>query len=158
MTMKASKNAYALITKFESCCLKAYRCPAGVPTIGFGHTSGVKMGDTVTMEKALQLLEEDVTVFARSLEKVLDAIEAHINQNQFDALVSFVFNIGMGNFMKSTMFDLLEKNESPEVIAKEFAKWNKARQGGRLVELKGLTKRRSAEKELFLTPVYMSDV
>ncbi|HAR79228.1 MAG TPA: hypothetical protein DCR21_00200 [Succinivibrionaceae bacterium] len=60
--------------------------------------------------------------------------------------------------MKSTMFDLLEKNERPEVIAKEFAKWNKARQGGRLVELKGLTKRRSAEKELFLTPVYMSDV
>ncbi len=156
--MKASNNAYKIITKWEKCELEAYTCPAGVLTIGYGHTSGVKEGDKISLDRAEQLLEEDVNAFAHSLEKVLDAIEAHVNQNQFDALVSFVFNVGMGNFMKSTMFDLLEKNESPEVIAKEFPKWNKAKQGGRYVELKGLTRRRAEEKELFLTPVYIPDV
>lgn len=131
----------ALIKRFEGFAAKAYLCPAGVWTIGYGHTKGVKAGDTCTEAEAEQFLRDDAGSAERPVKSL---VRVPLNQNQFDALVSFTFNLGGGNLASST---LLRKLNSADYIgaALEFPRWNKA--GGKV--LQGLVRRRKAEADLF---------
>lgn len=133
-----------IITTYEGLSLKSYLCPAGVWTIGYGHTDGVKRGDTITREQAESMLLDDLVLFEQA---VRNGLEIEVNENQFSALVAFVYNVGAGAYEKST---LLRKINAGDFVgaSKEFARWNKA--GGRV--LPGLVKRRQAEMELFLKP------
>lgn len=152
--MKIGKSGLDLIKKFEGCELKAYLDIAGIPTIGYGHTetvslSDVKAGKTITQEEAEALLRSDLESREAALTK---AINIEVNQNEFDALLSFVYNLGIQNFCRSTLRKYLNlglKNEA----SKQFLQWNKARVNGELKVVYGLTRRREAEKTLFLTPV-----
>ena len=130
----------ALIKSFEGCRLTAYQCAAGVWTIGYGHTSGVKQGQVITQEQADTYLLQDCDKFVAYVNnKAYVPITEQLNQNQFDALVSFAFNCGAGNLKK------LCTGRNVEQIAAAMLKYNKA--GGK--ELAGLTRRRQAEVELF---------
>ena len=140
--MKISDNGLAIIQKYEGCQLKAYLCPAGVLTIGYGHTgSDVKSGMTITKAKALELLKKDISRFEKAVSKY-DSVY-HWNQNQFDALVSFAFNIGS--------IDQLTNNGKRSIaeISSKITAYDKA--NGKA--LAGLTKRRAEEKKLFDTKV-----
>ena len=141
--MKTSYKGIALIKDFEGLRLGAYYCSAGVLTIGYGHTGGVKEGDLITEQKAEQLLQDDLKKFENG---VLRLVRVPLNQNQFDALVSFAFNLGVGNLGKSTLLKMLN-NRDYKGAAGQFVRWNKA--GGK--ELAGLTRRRLAESAMFLS-------
>ena len=140
--MSPSDKALDLIRQFEGLRLAAYKCPAGVPTIGYGTTRGVKMGMTVTKDEAEKLLQADVTPFSDRINKL---VKVKLNQNQFDALVSFVYNVGSGAFADSTMLKLINQNLLDDA-ANQFVRWNKA--NGEV--LTGLTRRRMTERDLFL--------
>ena len=140
--MKPSERGLALIRQFEGLRLSAYRCAAGVLTIGWGTTKGVKMGQTITRDEADRLLMEDVQRFA---DHVKALVKVPLNQNQTDALVSFVYNIGPAAFGKSTMLKLINQGLL-EDAALQFVRWNRA--GDQV--LAGLTRRRMAERDLFL--------
>lgn len=140
--MKISNNGIDLIKSFEGLRLKAYKDSVGVPTIGYGHTKNVKMGDVISLKTAEQFLLDDIRIFE---EGVLALVKIEITQNMFDALVSFSFNLGLGNLAKSTLLKKINSKLFKEA-GNEFVRWNKA--GG--VVLKGLTRRRLLEKELFL--------
>lgn len=132
-----------LIKKYEGCSLKAYVCPAGVLTIGYGHT-GLDVGknQVITQFKADELLKNDLLKFC----KTVDArVKVPLNDNQFAALVSFTFNVGSTNLFFSTLLKQVNRGNVPQA-AEQFLKWNKA--GGKVLD--GLTKRRQAEKELWL--------
>lgn len=140
--MKIGKEGLELIKKFEGCKLEAYYCPAKVLTIGVGHTGpDVKVGTKITQEEADNILRKDLERFEKGVE---GALKVGVNQNQFDALVSFAFNCGLGALHSSTLLKKLNKGNY-KAAASEFLKWNKAR--GKV--LAGLTKRRQAEKLLF---------
>jgi lysozyme len=139
-----SKNGLALTKQFEGCKLTAYQDSVGVWTIGYGHTGTfADPGKTITQAFADQLLLADIAKFEAG---VLKLVRAAINQNQFDALVDFSFNLGLGNLGSST---LLKKLNAGDIkgAAEEFLRWDKA--GGKV--LAGLTRRRKAERELFLS-------
>ena len=140
--MNISIKGLGLIQEFEGCKLDAYKCPAGIWTIGIGHTKDVKEGDKITEAQALDLLREDITWVENAIN---DHVKVKINQNQFDALSSFIFNVGAGAFSLSTLLKKLNAADY-EGAANEFPRWNKA--SGK--ELPGLTRRRAAEKALFL--------
>lgn len=139
--MTTSEQGLALIAAHESLRLEAYLCPAGVPTIGYGHTKGVRKGDTITPDQADKFLREDLA----DAEKAVNAQNLKINQNQYDALVSFTFNVGVGNFGKSTLLKKVKANADDPAIRNEFARWNKG--GGEV--LPGLTRRRKEEADLY---------
>jgi lysozyme len=139
--MKISEEGKALIKKFEGCELESYRCSADVITIGFGHTKGVKEGDTCTQEEADQMLEEDLAEFEEYVDKY---VEVDISQNQRDALISWTFNLGPQNLKTSTMLKELNAGNYSKVPF-EMRRWNKA--GGQTLE--GLIRRREAESLLF---------
>ncbi len=143
--MKISQNGINLVKRFEGCRLMAYKCPAGVWTIGYGHTgSDVWQGLTITQAKAEQLLRQDMMKFETHVMKFNNRY--HWNQNEFDALVSFAFNVGSIN-------QLTQNGKRSRVqIAAAMLKYNRG--GGKI--LPGLTKRRQAEQELFLRPVAVS--
>jgi lysozyme len=141
--MKTSQKGINLIKRFEGLVSKAYLCPAGVWTIGYGHTKGVKSGMVISELQADYFLKEDVV----DAENAINKHGLCFNQNQFDALVSFVFNIGAGNFEKSILFKKIKANPSDPAIRAEFAKWKLA--GGQV--LPGLEKRRSAEADLYFS-------
>ena len=142
--MNISQKGIDLIKKFEGCCLAAYKCPAGVLTIGYGHTgSGVNVGLRITQEQADKLLKSDLVIHSNNVSRL---VKVPLNQNQFDALVSFEYNIGYGNFSKSTLLRLLNQKKYEEA-AEQFDKWVFAKKR----KLAGLVKRRSAEKELFIS-------
>ena len=143
MAMKTSPKGVALIKSFEGCRLKAYKCPAGVWTIGYGHTAGVKEGDTITQETADAYLRNDLEKYEKAVMNY-DGIY-HFNQNQFDALVSFTYNCGVGNLKNLTQ----SGKRTLAQISTKLPLYNKA--GG--VVLRGLQRRRAAEKELFYTPI-----
>ena len=140
--MQTSQNGINLIKQFEGLRLKAYQCAAGVWTIGWGHTSGVKKGDKITSRQAEDFLRSDLEKFENAINNL---VKAELNQNQFDALASFVFNIGINAFKQSTMLKFLNNNSFP-LAAGQFDRWIKS--NGKVLE--GLVKRRKAEKELFL--------
>ncbi len=124
--------------------LNAYICPAGKPTIGYGHTGpDVRMGMVITQEVANSLLSKDVQSFSSGVSQL---VKTTLNDNQFSALVSFAYNCGLGNFKTSTLLKYINSNQFQKA-ADEFPKWNRA---GKLV-LPGLTRRRIAERELFLS-------
>lgn len=139
--MQISKAGLDLIKQFEGLYLKAYRCPAGVPTIGYGHTAGVAMGQTITQQQADDYLRRDVRQFERAVERL---VKVPLTQGQFDALVSFAFNLGEGALAQSTLLRLLNAGDYAGAAA-QFERWNKA--GGRV--LPGLVRRRAAERALF---------
>lgn len=140
-----SERAVALVKKFEGCKLKAYLCPAGIPTIGFGHTHGVKMGERCTQEQADKWLLSDLNATERTINEF---VTVKINQNQRDALASFIYNLGAGNFKNSTLCRKLNSGDYIGASA-EFMKWIYA--DGK--PLDGLVKRRTAERALFDKPM-----
>jgi len=140
--MTASRLGLRLIKDFEGLRLGAYLCPAGVPTIGYGHTKGVKMGQVITNEQADDYLIEDIA----PLERHLNKLGINFRQEQFDALVSWLFNLGVGNFKKSNLLKRIQADASDEAIAAEFIKWIYAGK----TPLAGLKKRRVAEANMFV--------
>lgn len=142
--MIASERAKELIRKYEGLRLFAYKCPAGVCTIGYGNTRQATPNTTITIATAEKLLEQDCAVAANSVNKLL---VQSVNQNQFDALVSFVFNLGAGNLGSSTLLKKVNMNPNDPSISAEFSKWVNA--NGK--PLSGLIKRRKEEAELYFT-------
>ena len=150
---KISPQGLNLIKKFEGLhrvqddgMISSYRCPAGKWTIGWGSCKGVRSGMKITVEEAEQRLLEDIAEHGK-------AVKRHVNvpltQYQYDALTSWVFNIGAGaNFQSSTLLKKLNKGLYDEV-PEQLNRWNKARVDGKLVPLNGLTRRRAAEGALF---------
>ena len=141
--MNPSQYCIDLVKDFEGFRKDAYLCPAGVPTIGYGTTENVKLGDTVTEEEAEDLLLEDLKESAQAVEELVDI---PLTQAQYDALVSFVYNVGREAFRQSTLLRLLNSNNT-EAAALQFSRWNKS--NGKV--LPGLTRRRLAERQLFET-------
>jgi lysozyme len=139
--MKISQEGLSLIKKFEGCELEAYRCAANVLTIGYGSTKDVKEGDSITQEEADALLLHEMNEYEGY---VKDSVTVDLDQNQFDALVSWVFNLGPSNLKASTMLKVLNNKEFEEVPS-QIKRWNKA--GGKV--LQGLIRRREAEALLF---------
>lgn len=139
--MKISQEGIELIKKFEGCELEAYKCAAGVWTIGYGHTEGVNPNDEMDKEAAEELLALDLVVYEKSVNWI---ITAPLNQQQFDALVSFTFNLGETNLCNSTLRKVLNEEKYDEV-PNQIRRWNKA--GGKVNE--GLIRRREAEALLF---------
>jgi lysozyme len=147
--MTTSENGLKLIKDSEQLRLKAYRNKGDVPTIGWGHTAGVKMGDVITEAIAEHLLEQDVADAEADIARL---VKVPLNQNQYDALCDFFFNLGGGWTVQTSTFMRLLNAGNYEAAAKRMLLWNKGKDGaGNLVELPGLTKRRAAESALFLT-------
>jgi len=138
--LKINEAGLNLIKSFEGCRLEAYKCPAGVWTIGYGHTAGVKSGMKITAEEADKLLREDIAKFEKKVDKYMSTY--NFNENQFSALVSFAFNLGS--------IDGLTDNgkRSISTIKSKILLYVKA--GGKT--LNGLVRRRQAELQLFNTP------
>ena len=139
--MKSTDKAINLIKSFEQLRLNSYRCPAGVLTIGYGHTDGVNQGMLITEKTADAFLRQDI----RNAEHCVNQMGVDLTQGQFDALVSFVFNIGVQAFRISTLRRLIMSNPDDLEIADEFRRWVYA--GNK--KLPGLIKRREKEIELY---------
>ncbi len=140
--MKTSSIGRKLIQGFEGYRSEAYLCPAGVWTIGYGHTAGVKEGDTCTREQADIFLQEDL----KWAEDTVNAQNLKLGQYQFDALVSFVYNVGSGNFNNSTLLKKLKNSTAATSdLESEWKKWKYANKQ----VLKGLVRRRAAEWSLY---------
>lgn len=146
--MKINKEGLELIAMFEGWSEKPYLCSAKVPTIGFGSTyyaDGKRvtlLDKPITRQQGLELLEITASSFAKSVEKRL---KVEVNQNQFNALVSFAYNVGVGNFESSTLLKKVNANPNDHDIQNEFLKWCKA--GGKKVD--GLEKRRMREAQIY---------
>ena len=141
--MKTSPKGIALIKEFEGLRLKAYLCPGGVWTIGYGHTAGVKPGMLITKAQAEEYLKADLIAF----ERYLNGLGLALNQNQFNALVSFIYNVGTGNFSSSTLLRKVRANPQDNSIMDEFLRWVYSK--GRV--LPGLQHRRLAEMKLYFS-------
>lgn len=135
--MKASEECINAIKGFETLQLKAYKCPAGVLTIGYGHTRGVKEGQVITKVQADVLLKGDIL----NVENSLNSMSITFTQGQFDALVDFCFNLGMVKFIGSTLYTKILVHASDDDIATQFRRWVYG--GGK--KLDGLVKRREWE-------------
>ena len=130
-----------IVKEAEGLRLSAYLCPAGIPTIGYGHTKGVKLGDTCTREQAEKWLEND---FFTAKQEVKAVVKVPLRENQLDALASFVFNLGVRKLIQSTLLKKLNAGDYNGAAA-EFDKWVFAGK----VKLNGLIKRRAKERQLF---------
>ena len=139
--MKTSDEGISLIKKFEGCRLEPYFCSGNVLTIGYGHTKDVVENMSITEDTAEALLKEDLKDFE---EQVSNLVKVELNQNQFDALIAWTFNLGSGNLSSSTLLKKLNNSEYDEV-PEQIKRWNKA--GGKVLE--GLIRRREAEALLF---------
>ncbi len=153
--MKVNDATLRLIRRFEGLRLRAYRDAVGVWTIGYGHTSRagplpkVQPGMRITRAQAEQILSADIDVFSK---RVADAVGntamRRLNENQFGALVSFAYNIGLGNFRRSSVLRAV-KDGRLHAVPHLLMRWNKARVNGKLKVLRGLTRRRKAEGDLW---------
>ena len=141
--MKASVDAYELIKQSERLRLKAYLCPAGIWTIGYGHTSGVSPNSFITIQEADEYLHRDVA----TIEMQLNKLNLSLRQCQWDAIVSFVFNVGIGNFKASTLLAKIRINPDDNSIIDEFLRWVYA--NGKVI--RGLQKRRLTEMKLYFS-------
>ena len=139
--LKISQEGLSLIKKFEGCELEAYKCAAGVWTIGYGSTKGVEEGNTITQEEADKLLLDEMEEYEGYIN---DMVKVDLKQNEFDALVSWVYNLGSSNLSSSTLLQKLNTKEWDDV-PNQIKRWNKA--GGKV--LQGLIRRREAEALLF---------
>lgn len=140
--MRTSQTGIDLIKRFEGFSPVAYLCPAGVWTIGYGHTAGVQEGDSIDEDTAEDFLREDLTSAEGAVEKY---VKVPLKQWQFDALVSFVYNLGAGNLYSSTLLKKVNRNPDDPSIRQEFEKWVYA--DGRV--LQGLVERRKAEADMY---------
>lgn len=136
-----------LVREFEGCKLKAYKCPAGIWTIGYGNTQydngkAVKEGEVITLDRAEQLLE---VILIKFVQQVGELVKSKVNQNQKDALTDFAYNCGVGNLRSSTLLKKVNANPNDKTIRAEFEKWTRA--NGKV--LNGLVKRRNAEANLY---------
>tara|TARA_B100000035_G_C21012224_1_gene560176 strand:+ start:679 stop:1410 length:732 start_codon:yes stop_codon:yes gene_type:complete len=157
---QVSQASVNLIKRFEGLAkvtaegdVRAYRCPAGRWTIGYGHTKGVRSGHRISIEDAEELLLGDIEVVSSYVRQV---VEVPLTQPQFDALTSFVFNIGITNFKRSTLLKRLNAGKYGDVPY-EMVKWDKATIEGKLTVLRGLTRRRTAEAALFTMDAPLAD-
>lgn len=141
--MKASIDAYELIKQFEGLRLEAYLCPAGIWTIGYGHTSGVSPNSLITIQEADEYRHRDVA----AIEMQLNKLNLSLRQCQWDAIVSFVFNVGIGNFKASTLLAKIRINPDDNSIIDEFLRWVYA--NGKV--MRGLQKRRLTEMKLYFS-------
>lgn len=154
LLQEALERAIPLVKEFEGLQLTAYYCPAGVPTIGYGHTATVTHEDVkrkkrISQTEAERLLRSDLEKYANDL---LKYVKVEPNVNQLAAFISFAFNVGVQGFRPSTV--LKRHNEGDfQAAARAFGLWNKATVNGQKVVLPGLTRRRAAEAALYLTPV-----
>lgn len=146
--MRNLKKAVDLIKEFEGCQLTAYKCPAGVWTIGYGQTGNIKKGMKITRQEAEDLLAKDLAKRSVAIEKLLTV---KVNDNQFGALLSFAYNLGVGFLKRSELLIMINDGvyDSPEDVALMFGHYNHA--GGKV--LKGLTRRRAAEAKLYCESV-----
>ncbi|MBK8037710.1 MAG: lysozyme [Verrucomicrobiaceae bacterium] len=151
MSQLINAATLALVKHFEGLYLEAYQCTAGIWTIGYGHTGlrhndgTVRQGRKITAQEAEQLLARDLEIFAAGVSRLLlPKVAAALNENQFGALVSFAFNLGLANLSKSTLIQRINALRWKDCPA-EFLKWNRA--SGRI--LRGLTRRRQSEANLF---------
>lgn len=145
--MKLNQEGKDLIKRFEGLRLTAYKCSANKDTIGYGNTffedgSPVKPGDTITKERAEKLFDLIVLDFCKKIDTYIKTI---LTENQYSAIVSFTYNVGVNNLAKSTLLKKVNFNPNDPTIRQEFMKWNKA--GGKV--LTGLTTRRAAEALLY---------
>ena len=140
--MTTSQKGIELIKEFEGCRLKAYKCPAGVWTIGYGTTQGVKPNMVITQAQAETFLKRDI----KPAESVLNGMGINYTQGQFDALVAWVYNLGIGAFKSSTMYRYIVARRNDVEITDQMVRWVNA--GGR--PLAGLKRRRVAEANMFL--------
>jgi lysozyme len=149
--MILNNKGYLFITKHEGLRLKPYLCPAKIPTIGYGNTyyaDGKRvtlLDKQITKQEALEMFKEIANKFAKRVDTL---VTSNITQNQFNALVSFAYNIGTGNFASSTLLKKVNKNPNDLTIKAEFLRWNKA--GGKVIN--GLTNRRIDEADLYFLP------
>ena len=139
--MNTSAEGIALIKKFEGCELEAYQCSAGVWTIGYGHTKDVEECDTISKDQAEEMLVEELHEYENY---VNEYVNVALSQNQFDALVSWVYNLGPANLKASTMLKVLNEGKY-EDVPYQMKRWNKA--GGKVLD--GLVRRREAEALLY---------
>jgi len=139
--MNATPYAHLLIRQFEGLRLEPYKCPAGVWTIGYGHTTNTVNVQPITQYQAEQLLHQDI----QQVETYLNSLNLSLTQNQFDALTSLVFNIGQQAFTKSTLLKLIRQNPNNPDIPAQFQRWIYA--AGR--PQPGLIKRRQEESKLY---------
>jgi lysozyme len=139
--MNISQEGISLIKKFEGCELEAYKCAAGVWTIGYGHTKDVKEGDSILKEDAESMLMHELQEYCNDVDI---AVKVDLKQNEFDALVSWTYNLGLTNLNSSTMLKVLNEGKHNEVPA-QMKRWNKA--SGQVKQ--GLVRRREAEALMF---------
>ena len=137
--MKTSNYAIESIKQFEGCKLTAYKCPANVWTIGYGHTKNVTSGMKITQVEANNFIKSDIL----PIEMFLNKLKINLKQGQYDALIDFMFNLGISKFKNSTLYKLIKAKSSDEKICAEFMKWIHS---GKKV-LPGLVKRRQWECE-----------
>lgn len=148
--MILDNKGYLLITKFEGLSLKPYLCSAKIPTIGYGNTyypDGKRvtlLDKEITKQQAFDMFKELANRFAKRVDAL---VTSNINQNQFNALVSFAYNVGTGNFASSTLLKKVNRNPNDLTIKDEFLRWNKA--GGKVIN--GLTNRRNEEAILYFS-------
>lgn len=148
--MILDNKGYLLITKFEGLSLKPYLCSAKIPTIGYGNTyypDGKRvtlLDKDITKQQAFDMFKELANRFAKRVDAL---VTSNINQNQFNALVSFAYNVGTGNFASSTLLKKVNRNPNDLTIKDEFLRWNKA--GGKVIN--GLTNRRNEEADLYFS-------
>ena len=139
--MKISEEGISLIKHYEGCRLESYQDSVGIWTIGYGTIKGVKEGDQINQDEAEHLLEEEMPEYEGYIN---DMVEVPLQQNQFDALCSWVFNLGPNNLKSSTLLAVLNQGKYKDV-PEQIIRWNKA--GGKILE--GLKKRRASESLLF---------
>lgn len=141
MTRRINGEGLALIKRWEGCKLEAYRDVGGVWTIGYGHTRTARQGLTITQEQAEGLLREDLRVYEAAVD---DAVHVDLTENQFAALVSWTFNVGVGAMRRSALIRRLNAGEY-DAVPGELARWNKVKGG----IVPGLSNRRAAEAGLW---------
>lgn len=147
--MKISYQAFAKIKDFEGYSRKAYKCPAGVWTIGYGHTKGVKPGDIITASEAEHLLRKDLRLYEAFVEK----LGVTTQQYRFDALVDFAYNLGCEALEGSTLLKKIRAGRPDIEVRAEFMKWVYARVGGEKKKLPGLVARRKWEADRFFNKI-----
>lgn len=140
--MTTSQKGIDLIKEFEGCVLKAYKCPAGVWTIGYGTTQGINPNMVITQAQAETFLKRDI----KPVERFLNGMCINYTQRQFDALTSWIYNLGIGAFKSSTMYKYIVARRKDVEIADQMVRW--VNSGGK--PLLGLKRRRVAEANMFL--------